>query len=46
MYPLDVGIGATRFGIMRTVFSMGTGGIMESSVEFEMEGGCTRLAET
>ena len=46
LYLFEVGIGATRFGIRRTFFSMGSVGTVESSVEFEIEGGCTRLAET
>ena len=41
-----VGIGATRFGIRRTVFAMGAGGTVESRVEFEIEVEWTRLAET
>ena len=39
LYQLEVGVGATRFGIKRAVFSMGAGGTVESSVNFEMEGG-------
>ena len=46
MYPLEVSIGTTWLGIRRTFFSVGSGGTVESSVEFEIEGGCTRLAET
>ena len=46
LYPLEVGIGATWSGIRRTVFAMGAGGTMESSVEFEIEGEWTRLADT
>ena len=34
LYPLEVGVVATRFSIRRTVFSMGYGGTVESSVEF------------
>ena len=41
-----MGVGATRFGISRTVFAMGAGGTVESISVFEMEGGCTRLTET
>ena len=46
MYLLDVGIGATWFGIRRTLFTMGCGGTVESSVEFEIEGEWNRLADT
>ena len=46
MYLLEVGVGATRFGIRITLFSMGVGGTVESIVVFEMEGEWTRLAET
>ena len=46
MYLLEVGIGATWFGISRTLFVMGAGGTVESSVEFDIEGEWTRLAET
>ena len=46
MYLLEVGIGATRFGIRITVFTMGADGTVESSVEFEIEGGWNRMAET
>ena len=46
MYPSEVGIDATRFGIRRTVFAMGAGGDVEYNVEFEIEGEWTRLAET
>ena len=45
LYPLEVGVGATRFGIRRKVFSMGVGGTVESIVVFEMEGEWTCLAE-
>ena len=38
LYPLEVGVGATHFGIRRTVFRMVAGGTVESSAEFEMEG--------
>ena len=41
-----MGVGATRFGIRRTVFAMGVGGTVESSVEFDTEGEWTHLAET
>ena len=41
-----MGIGATQFGIRRTVFAMGAGGTVESRVEFEIDGEWTRLAET
>ena len=37
-YPLEVSVGATRFGIRRTVFAMGAGGAVKSIVVFEMEG--------
>ena len=46
MYLLDVGIGATWFGIRRTLFTMEYGGTVESSVYFEIEGEWTRLADT
>ena len=36
LYPLEVGVGATRFGIRRTVFAMGAGVTVESIVVFEM----------
>ena len=45
LYPLEVGVGATWFGIRRTLFDMGAGGTVESIVVFEMEGKWTRLAE-
>ena len=38
LYPLYVGVGATRFGIRITVFTMGVDGTVESIVVFEMEG--------
>ena len=46
MYPLEVVIGATWFGIRRTFFEMGAGGTVELSAEFEIEVEWTRLAET
>ena len=46
MYLLEVGIGATRFGIRRTFFSKGFGGTVETTAEFEIEGEWTCLAET
>ena len=46
VYPLEVGIGATWFGINITLFLMGAGVTVESSVEFEIEGEWTRLEET
>ena len=46
MYPLEVGIGATRFDIRRMFFEMGSGGTVESSVEFEIEGEWKCLLET
>ena len=46
MYPLEVGIGATWFGIRRTFFVMGYGGTVESSVDFEIEGEWNRLSES
>ena len=46
LYLLEVGIGATRFGISRTVFAMGAGGTVESSVEFDIEGEWTRIVDT
>ena len=46
LYPLEVGIGATRFGIRINVFAIGANGTVESSVEFETEGEWTCLAET
>ena len=46
LYPLEVGVGATRFGISRTVFAMGAGGTVESSVEFDIEGEWTRIVDT
>ena len=42
LYLFEVGVGATLFGIRRTLFSMGGGGTVESIVEFEMEGEWTR----
>ena len=33
-------------GIRRTVFAMGAGGMVESSVKFEIEGEWNRLADT
>ena len=46
MYPLEVGVGAIRFGIRRTVLAMRAGGTVESSVEFDMDGEWTYLSET
>ena len=46
LYLLEVGVGATQFGISRTIFSMGAGDTVESIVEFEMEGEWTRIAKT
>ena len=46
MYPLEVGVGATWFGIRRTLFAMRDGGMVNSSVEFEIEGGWTSPTET
>ena len=46
MYPLEVGIGAAWFGIRRRFFAMGDGDTVESSVEFEIKGEWTHLAET
>ena len=46
MYLLDVGIGATWFGIRRTLFTMGSCGTVYSSVEFKIEGEWTLLADT
>ena len=40
-----MGVGATRFGISITVFSIGSGGTVDYIVVFEMEGGWTCLAE-
>ena len=42
LYPLEVGFGATRFGIRITPFAIGAGGTVESIVQFEMEGEWTR----
>ena len=38
LYPLEVGVMATWFGIRRTLFSMGAGGTVDYIVVFEMEG--------
>ena len=46
MYLLEVGVGATWFGIRRTFFAMGAGGTVKSGVEFEIEGGWTSPTET
>ena len=46
MYLLEVGIGATCFVIRRTFFAMVSGGTVESSVEFEIEGEWNHIAET
>ena len=46
MYPLEVGVGATWCGIRRTLFAMKSGGMVKSSVGFEIEGEWTRLADT
>ena len=46
LYLLEVGVGATQFGIRRTLFAMGDGGTVEYIVVFEMEGEWTRLAKT
>ena len=40
-----MGVGATRFGIRRTVFYMGAGGTVEYIVVFEMKGEWMCLAE-
>ena len=45
LYPLEVGVGAERFGIRRTVLSIEVGGNVESIVVFEMEGEWTCLAD-
>ena len=45
LYLLEVGVGAARFGTSRTIFSMGSGGTVESIVEFEMEGEWTCRVE-
>ena len=45
LYPLGLGVGATWFGIRRTVLSIEAGGNVESIVVFEMEGEWTCLAE-
>ena len=45
-YPCEVGIGAAWFGRRRRIFSIGACGTLESSVEFDIEGEWTRLAET
>ena len=37
LYPLEVGVGAARFGIRRTVLGIETGGTVESIVVFEMK---------
>ena len=34
VYPLEVGVGATWFGIRRTLFAMRAGGMVKLSVEF------------
>ena len=41
-----MGVRATRFGIRRTLLSMGDGGTIESIVVFEMEGECMHIAKT
>ena len=41
-----MGVGATRFGIRRTIFAMGAGGTVEYMVNFEMKGGWTCLSDT
>ena len=46
MYPLEVVIDTTCFGISRTFFAMVDGGTVESSVEFEIEGEWTRLSDS
>ena len=46
MYLLEVGIGAAWFGIRRSFFAIVDGYMVESSVEFEIEGEWTRLEET
>ena len=38
LYPLEVGVGATRFGIRRTLFAIGAGGNVNSMVDLKMEG--------
>ena len=45
LYPLEVGVGAARFGIRRTVLAIGYGGTVESIVVFEIEGEWTCLVE-
>ena len=45
LYPLEVGVGAARFVIRRTVWSSESGGTVEYIVVFKMEGGWTCLAE-
>ena len=44
-YSLEVGVGAARFDIRRTVLDIGADGIVDSIVVFEMEGGLTCLVE-
>ena len=45
-YPLEVVIGPAWLGRRRRFFSIGGSVTLESSGGFEIEGGCTRLAET
>ena len=40
-----MGVGATRFGISITVFSIGSGGTVDYIVVFDIEGGWTCLAD-
>ena len=41
-----MGIGAAWFGIRRRFFSIGAGGMLESSGGFDVEGEWTRLSKT
>ena len=40
-----MGVGSTRFGVRRTIFSIGAVGTVDSIVVFEIEGGWTCLSE-
>ena len=45
LYPLEVGVRESRFGVRRTVLSIEDGGTVESIVVFEMEKEWTCLAD-
>ena len=46
LYPLEMDIGATQFGIRRKVFAMGASDTVQSSVKLKIEVEWTCLAET